>query len=711
MTRTQSRRTNTGILILKSANNIMKRVFILLTLLILFFRIQGQNLIVNPGFESGITGWYTFSTDAQNSSETVVTTLPHSGSSSLKISINSSTVISAGALQSLTVIPLQRYFLEYYVRTDSVNMESSIYPYLSFGDTVVNYEYGLVPIRGTTGWRRFQSRFTIPQGTNSKLDLFFIFSGTRGSAYFDDISFTPVTDTAWSNFNIDLSGNAGLIKNFSGTNTGPVKTNGSIDLTTAFQQTSINYVRTHDYYGACDISTIFPDSSRSASDSTAYNFSSSDLVINGIVNAGSKILFRLGESFESPSLHNAPPSDMNKWADICLHIVKHYNEGWNNGYTYNIKEWEIWNEPDAPIFWSGTVNDFIKLYRLTSRKLKQHDGTLIIGGPAIASVFSEQFLNTFLDSVSAENLPFNFFSYHFYYIANPYHFKYVDSLAQAMLYSHGLSSAKRYVSEWNTLFFTGNISQLAVWHDDPYISSQIASVMNYWQDNGPDKAFFYRTDQYLFGLFDEWTGKYTFAGRTFQAVNSMNETPNRLPALGGDSLGKTILAGKSITGDSTNILISDCGSGANGYNVNLNNMAAGESYLYQLYRVVVADSLSELFSGLLTATNKTISVNAIPPYTDIIRLKKQSISGVRNLSDSKHSFIVFPNPATDKLTIVFPDNQITNEKIQICNSMGLLVGEIQVSHSTQINIIGLRKGLYFIRLKNYPDEVQKFIKQ
>ena len=32
--------------------------------------------------------------------------------------------------------------------------------------------------------------------------------------------------------------------------------------------------------------------------------------------------------------------------EVCKHIVMHYNDGWNDGYHYNIAYWEIWNEPD-----------------------------------------------------------------------------------------------------------------------------------------------------------------------------------------------------------------------------------------------------------------------------------------------------------------------------------------------------------------------------
>ena len=45
--------------------------------------------------------------------------------------------------------------------------------------------------------------------------------------------------------------------------------------------------------------------------------------------------------------HTFPPKDPEKWARICEHIIRHYTEGWADGYHYNIRYWEIWNEPEV----------------------------------------------------------------------------------------------------------------------------------------------------------------------------------------------------------------------------------------------------------------------------------------------------------------------------------------------------------------------------
>lgn len=76
------------------------------------------------------------------------------------------------------------------------------------------------------------------------------------------------------------------------------------------------------------------------------------------------------------------------------------------------------------------------------------------------------------------------------------------------------------------------------------------------------------------------------------------------------------------------------------------------------------------------------------------------------------SFSIYPNPASESITIKHPDSG-NKGRIRIFNSMGILLNEVdltQQAQASQINIAGLPKGLYFIRITNLPEQVQKFIK-
>ena len=56
-----------------------------------------------------------------------------------------------------------------------------------------------------------------------------------------------------------------------------------------------------------------------------------------------KVFYRLGSKIE----HNRKkygtlvPKDPHKWAVICEHIIRHYNEGWADGFHLNMQYWEI----------------------------------------------------------------------------------------------------------------------------------------------------------------------------------------------------------------------------------------------------------------------------------------------------------------------------------------------------------------------------------
>ncbi len=76
----------------------------------------------------------------------------------------------------------------------------------------------------------------------------------------------------------------------------------------------------------------------------------------------------------------------------------------------------------------------------------------------------------------------------------------------------------------------------------------------------------------------------------------------------------------------------------------------------------------------------------------------------------ENKFSVYPNPATDFLSINFADNK-TKTTIQLFNATGMLLKEEELTQTTQLIIIDLHPGLYFIHLKNHPEQTQKFVKQ
>ena len=211
---------------------------------------------------------------------------------------------------------------------------------------------------------------------------------------------------------------------------------------------NIPYSRLHDVGGAfgrnifVDIPNLFRDFSADPSDPESYDFAFTDLLITALVERGIEPFFRLGVTIENNCKIKAyniyPPKDFDKWAKICEGVIRHYTEGWANGFNYKITYWEIWNEPDnyeEPMenqMWRGTAEEFYKLYGTASKYLKEKFPHLKIGGYASCGFYAltngnsqfaacsprEQyfidFFDGFLEYIKANDCPLDFFSWHSY---------------------------------------------------------------------------------------------------------------------------------------------------------------------------------------------------------------------------------------------------------------------------------------------------------
>jgi len=175
---------------------------------------------------------------------------------------------------------------------------------------------------------------------------------------------------------------SGPLKKLHGVNNGPFSFGSLVDVTEHFRNAEFPLVRLHDvnwpHAWEVDIHTIFPDFGRDPEDPASYDFERTDTYIASILETGAKIVYRLGESIEhtKKKYYVHPPADYEKWAKVCVGIIRHYNEGWANGYHYGIQYWEIWNEPDNPdnqVMWTGTPEQYYDLYRVASLAIKRHD--------------------------------------------------------------------------------------------------------------------------------------------------------------------------------------------------------------------------------------------------------------------------------------------------------------------------------------------------
>jgi xylan 1,4-beta-xylosidase len=102
----------------------------------------------------------------------------------------------------------------------------------------------------------------------------------------------------------------------------------------------------------------------------------------------------------------SPPRDWERWAMLIRELVAHLVERYGAG---EVRRWpfEVWNEANLSVFWSGTPAEFWRLYDTTARAVKQVDPAIRVGGPASAAV-------GWIDGQLAASAPLDFLTTHIY---------------------------------------------------------------------------------------------------------------------------------------------------------------------------------------------------------------------------------------------------------------------------------------------------------
>ncbi|MBE6651729.1 MAG: hypothetical protein E7613_10525 [Ruminococcaceae bacterium] len=227
----------------------------------------------------------------------------------------------------------------------------------------------------------------------------------------------------------DFSKEIRPIKPMNAVNNGPAgsKVRGVKGNFADYEAARIPYARNHDAsffsgYGGehtVDVHRIFKDFDADENDPESYVFGPTDQYVLDTFSAGTKVYYRLGAAIEHGHKYGTyPPKDYLKWAKICEHIIRHYTEGWANGYELDIEYWEIWNEPDCrngdgsyPC-WQGTFEDFRDFFLVSAKYLKETFPNLKIGGPAMASVWSP--VDRLMPKFPEHGVYLDFYSYHWY---------------------------------------------------------------------------------------------------------------------------------------------------------------------------------------------------------------------------------------------------------------------------------------------------------
>jgi len=688
--------------------------FILLFLDFILQDIQAQNQFTNGGFESNLDYWMYFSSIPSVTTFSLITDSVHGGTKSLKIKSVDSSGVMAAIAEEIAVSPGKSYVYNYWVNSD--NVEQYVMPFLQFKiDTVKLQQSYCLPYSALNGWTKFTNRFTIPDNCNKVVLAMFCFG--KGEFYFDDFSLVKQTDTTHHNFNVYTSQTKAPFKKILQVNNGPGDRSAPNNNIRQFQELGCDYVRTHDYFFAFDHHAIFPDTSRSPFDSLAYHFRTTDSIVKAILDAGGKVYYRLGESYETVPLYNYPPSDMEKWAQVCVQIIKHYNDGWKSGYHFGLDYFEIWNEPDIAQFWNGTPAQYSRLYSIASRKIKAYNPLLKIGGPAVSNIFNERFMNTFLDSVSLHHLPLDFLSYHVYYYLNPWYFKYANDYIRLKLESKGLNGIELINSEWNIYLYDFDVYSMRVCND-AINSASTLSAFKYMNETEIGKFFRYNLASYYFGLLND-DGSLRYGGLAYRIYRQLTDMTYSLDSDGDDSLGTTVMAARSLNGDMMQVVVSDNSSSSNGYHLNMNEIPAltGSSvpyYDYEIYRIDFDNMYFRVASGTVDMLHPFIAQSVHSPFTDhIIFYQRLGVSE----SDDISFVSAYPNPFSERIVIRFSGNV---RSIEIFDLTGNKLLEKQLAGSNPKPAIfewdgrsdegaDLPKGIYFLKVSG-NDRLPLYVK-
>ena len=412
-----------------------------------------------------------------------------------------------------------------------------------------------------------------------------------------------------------------------------------------FTEGNIPYCRLHDCCGSyggsyfVDIPNVFPDFDADENNPSNYDFHYTDEYIKAIQNSGCEAYYRLGVTIEwgSKKYTSVIPADFTKWARICEHIIKHYNEGWANGFNYNIKYWEIWNEPEnpgnanGPCMWSGTKEEFYELYKITSNHLKSKFPYIKVGGYGSCGFYTVTrgnyresfmgfvpFFTDFLEMVRKENCPLDFFSWHIYTNDEKEllaHAKYV----RETLDNYGFSNTESHLNEWNV---NGEGEGFLDKHNE-FGASFDAAVMALLQNtNYVDKAMYY--DFSLYSIYN---------GFINQNEHSLTDVPwysfvsfGRLYKLGHSAYvetGGTVYATAATNGSEYGIIVSNYSAESKETEINIKGCtgSGGVSIRY-----INNDSHFEEKINFTSFAVGTIRLN-IPKYTVVfITISKENLS-------------------------------------------------------------------------------------
>ncbi len=135
----------------------------------------------------------------------------------------------------------------------------------------------------------------------------------------------------------------------------------------------------------------------------------------------------------------SPPKDWDRWANLVRDLASHLMQRYGREEVVSRWAFEVWNEPNLEVFWSGTPEEYFRLYDVSARAIKSVHPDLRVGGPSSAAA---GWIGELLGHLEGSDVPLDFLSTHVY--GN------VPLDLRPVLASYGRAGAPIWWTEWGT---------------------------------------------------------------------------------------------------------------------------------------------------------------------------------------------------------------------------------------------------------------------
>jgi hypothetical protein len=450
------------------------------------------------------------------------------------------------------------------------------------------------------------------------------------------VGWTPPENAGDPQIMIDFSQSLGKFKPVNGVNGGPFNYgHHSVPIAGYHADAGFPSTRLHDaswpHPDAVDVNTIFPLFHADPDNPDNYNFEKTDDYLLPIIQNQSEIIYRLGVSIEHLThYYIAPPADYDKWAKICINIIRHYNDGWANGFHYHIKYWEIWNEPEGKQMWTGTQEQYLKLYGTAATAIKAYNPALKVGGPASTGVQSVLMI-PFLDYCRDHSLPLDFFSWHLY-SSRPGDFARNTRIARAMLDDHGYRNTESFLDEWHfisswTHLTPKDSTDTSVRESfersvGPEAAAFAAHVLMLLQDCPLDVANYYCADYSPWSMF----GPYGVPSKTYFVFKAYHQLINGSDRVLSKKLFEDstvfVSAGKAGDGKSAAFMVSNTGSKDQTLGITLSHLPGKGKIHFEIYQVDKTSNLELSKSGEVSETTGLLKLKLPAAAVELVKLTR-----------------------------------------------------------------------------------------